>query len=52
MNVLYKGERMQALDRATDRIKERYGSAAIMRASSATKAGQASERSMKIGGHM
>ncbi|MFD0616537.1 DNA polymerase IV [Paenibacillus sp. GCM10027629] len=44
-------ERMRALDRATDRIKERYGSAAIMRASSATKAGQASERSMKIGGH-
>ncbi|WP_152392334.1 DNA polymerase IV [Paenibacillus guangzhouensis] len=44
-------ERMRALDRATDRIKERYGSAAIMRASSATKAGQAAERSMKIGGH-
>jgi DNA polymerase-4 len=39
------------LDKATDLIKDRYGSAAIVRASSATASGQAAERSRKIGGH-
>ncbi len=39
------------LDKATDQIKDRYGSAAIVRASSLTASGQALERSRKIGGH-
>lgn len=41
----------RALEKATDSIKNRYGSAAIVRASSLTAAGQAADRSMKIGGH-
>jgi nucleotidyltransferase/DNA polymerase involved in DNA repair len=41
----------RALDKATDQIKDRYGSAAIVRASSLTTAGQAAERAQKIGGH-
>ncbi|WP_342414779.1 DNA polymerase IV [Paenibacillus sp. FSL R10-2782] len=44
-------ERTRSLEKATDSIKERYGSAAIVRASSLTNAGQALERSLKIGGH-
>lgn len=41
----------RALDKVTDQIKERYGSAAIIRASSMTTSGQAYERAQKIGGH-
>ncbi|TVY08760.1 DNA polymerase IV [Paenibacillus cremeus] len=41
----------RALDKATDQIKDRYGSAAIVRASSVTASGQALDRSKKIGGH-
>ncbi|SDD97898.1 DNA polymerase-4 [Paenibacillus sp. UNCCL117] len=41
----------RALDKVTDCIKDRYGSAALMRASSLTASGQALERSQKIGGH-
>ncbi|MNR66708.1 DNA polymerase IV [compost metagenome] len=41
----------QALNKATDSIKDRYGSAAIVRAASLTSSGQALERSRKIGGH-
>jgi nucleotidyltransferase/DNA polymerase involved in DNA repair len=41
----------RALDQVTDKIKDRYGSAAIVRASSLTASGQALERSQKIGGH-
>lgn len=41
----------RALDKVTDTIKERYGSTAIMRASSISSSGQALERSQKIGGH-
>ncbi|GIP20307.1 DNA polymerase IV 2 [Paenibacillus sp. J22TS3] len=44
-------ERVQALNRATDSIKDKYGSAAIVRAASLTSSGQALERSRKIGGH-
>jgi nucleotidyltransferase/DNA polymerase involved in DNA repair len=44
-------ERNRALERATDSIKDKYGSFAIFRASSMTAAGQAKERSAKIGGH-
>ncbi|MDT3425716.1 DNA polymerase-4 [Paenibacillus forsythiae] len=43
--------KLRALDQATDSIKSRYGSAAIIRASSLTDAGQAKDRSLKIGGH-
>ncbi|GIP32983.1 DNA polymerase IV [Paenibacillus sp. J2TS4] len=41
----------RALEKATDELKDRYGSSAIVRASSLTTAGQAAERSLKIGGH-
>ncbi|OXM85839.1 DNA polymerase IV [Paenibacillus rigui] len=41
----------RSLDQATDRIKERFGSASIVRASSVTTSGQAVARSQKIGGH-
>ncbi|NOU92683.1 DNA polymerase IV [Paenibacillus sp. LMG 31456] len=44
-------ERQRALEKATDYIKDRFGSAAIIRASSAGIAGQAQHRSLKIGGH-
>ncbi|WP_339311192.1 DNA polymerase IV [Paenibacillus sp. FSL M7-0896] len=40
-----------AVERATDYIKERYGSDAIMRASSLLEAGVARERASQIGGH-
>lgn len=40
-----------ALERATDSIKDRYGSGAIMRGSSLLAAGVAKERSEQIGGH-
>jgi DNA polymerase-4 len=39
------------LERATDSIKDRYGSGAIMRGSSLLAAGVAKERSEQIGGH-
>ncbi|TCZ79406.1 DNA polymerase IV [Paenibacillus albiflavus] len=44
-------EKSRALEKVTDRIKDRFGSSAIMRASSFTTAGQAGERAVKIGGH-
>jgi len=44
-------EKFRMLERATDEIKCRYGSSAISRASSLLTAGQARERSVKIGGH-
>ncbi|MCY9503097.1 DNA polymerase IV, partial [Paenibacillus larvae] len=40
-----------ALEKALDGIKDRFGNASIMRAVSLTAAGQAKDRSMKIGGH-
>lgn len=43
--------KMRALDQAMDEIKDRFGSAAILRASSLTSAGQALYRSQRIGGH-
>jgi nucleotidyltransferase/DNA polymerase involved in DNA repair len=39
------------IERATDGIKDRYGSSAIMRASSLLEAGVARERAAQIGGH-
>jgi len=44
-------ERFMALERATDALKEKYGDTVIMRAVSMTHAGQARDRSGKIGGH-
>ncbi|MEC0229272.1 DNA polymerase IV [Paenibacillus alba] len=41
----------RALEKVTDSIKDRYGNAAIVRASSMTTAGQAQTRALKIGGH-
>lgn len=43
--------RYQALERATDEIKRRFGESAIFRAVSLTAAGQARDRAGKIGGH-
>jgi len=39
------------LDRTMDAIKNRYGPASIMRATSITPAGLARDRAAKIGGH-
>lgn len=44
-------ERKMALERTTDWIKQKYGDTAIMRATSLKEAGQAKDRSRKIGGH-
>jgi DNA polymerase-4 len=44
-------EKIRSLERTTDEIKQKYGYTAILRASSMLQAGQAKERSMKIGGH-
>ncbi|MNW34649.1 DNA polymerase IV [compost metagenome] len=41
----------QALEKATDEIKRKYGETAILRAVSLTDSGQARDRSGKIGGH-
>ncbi|WMT42571.1 DNA polymerase IV [Paenibacillus sp. D2_2] len=41
----------QALERATDEIKRKYGDSAILRAVSLTPSGQARDRAGKIGGH-
>ncbi len=41
----------RAISRVMDAIKEKYGTAAIVRAASLMDAGQARERSKKIGGH-
>ncbi|WP_025028329.1 DNA polymerase IV [Bacillus mannanilyticus] len=41
----------EQISTAMDQIKQKYGSASIIRASSLTKAGQAVARSHKIGGH-
>jgi DNA polymerase-4 len=44
-------EKYRSLEKATDRIKSRFGDTAIMRAVSLTAAGQARDRARKIGGH-
>lgn len=44
-------EKIRRLEQTTDSIKNRYGSSAILRASSLMASGQARERSIKIGGH-
>lgn len=44
-------ERLGTLEKTTDRLKDKYGDGIIMRASSASPAGQARDRADKIGGH-
>lgn len=44
-------EREKTIDKVMDEIEDRFGSLAIMRASSITTAGQAIDRAAKIGGH-
>ena len=44
-------ERKRALEKTTDELKLKYGDASIFRAVSLTDAGQARDRSKKIGGH-
>jgi DNA polymerase IV len=51
LDLFHDRWKQRELDRTVDSIKHRYGSAAIIRASSLTAAGQATERSAKIGGH-
>ncbi|OAB41437.1 DNA polymerase IV [Paenibacillus glacialis] len=44
-------EHQRAIDKVMDDIKDRFGDISILRASSVTSAGQAVDRSAKIGGH-
>lgn len=44
-------DQLRAIDEVMDKIKDRYGDIAILRASSLTSAGQAVDRAGKIGGH-
>lgn len=44
-------ERSMALERVTDALKNKYGNSIVIRAVSKTNAGQALDRSGKIGGH-
>lgn len=44
-------EKSMALERATDALKQKYGDSIVIRAASKTNAGQALDRSSKIGGH-
>lgn len=51
LDLFHDKERERRLAYSIDRIRERFGSTALMRASSLTPAGQARERAKKIGGH-
>jgi DNA polymerase-4 len=44
-------EKLRIVEKATDEIKNRFGSASILKASSLLRSGQANERAIKIGGH-
>jgi hypothetical protein len=49
---LFRNDKKEhALSNVMDAIKDKYGSAAIIRAASLTTAGQVKDRSKKIGGH-
>ncbi|MDQ0888745.1 hypothetical protein QFZ81_003833 [Paenibacillus sp. V4I9] len=43
--------KLRELDRVVDGLKDRFGNTAIIRASSLMKAGLATDRAGKIGGH-
>jgi len=51
LSLFDNGIRKEKLSSAMDLIKNKYGSAAIIRAASLTPAGQAYARAQKIGGH-
>ena len=51
LSLFEERERLRKLERATDALKRKYGDAVIIRAVSATLAGQAKDRAGKIGGH-
>lgn len=51
MNLFQDKEKQRKIDRVMDIIKDRFGTTAIVRAVSLTKAGQAFDRAHKIGGH-
>ncbi len=51
LHLFHDREKERRLDYAIDAIKNKYGTASIVKAASLTAAGQAYERSNKIGGH-
>jgi DNA polymerase-4 len=51
LDLFVNDHREHAIHATIDAIKDRFGAGAIMRAASLTDAGQAKERSKKIGGH-
>ncbi|WP_276352578.1 DNA polymerase IV [Cohnella caldifontis] len=51
LSLFEERDRLRELERATDSLKRKYGDTVIMRAVSATAAGQARDRAGKIGGH-
>lgn len=51
LNLFEDKPRQRALAAAVDKIRARYGNAAVLRAVSLLDAGQARERAKKIGGH-
>lgn len=51
LTLLEDREKIRGLERVIDEMKSRFGSGAILRASSLLESGQARDRSLKIGGH-
>lgn len=51
LSLFDERDRFRTLEKTTDALKEKYGNTIIMRAVSATEAGQAMDRAGKIGGH-
>jgi DNA polymerase-4 len=51
LTLLDNRERTRQLEHVTDKLKNKYGSTTILRASSLLAGAQAKERSVKIGGH-
>jgi DNA polymerase-4 len=51
LTLLDHREKLRNLERASDKIANKFGRTAILRASSLLAAGQAKDRSIKIGGH-
>lgn len=51
LSLFDERDRFRVLERTTDALKQKYGNTVIMRAVSATQAGQAKDRAGKIGGH-
>jgi DNA polymerase-4 len=51
LSLFIEQEKFRVLEKTTDRLKQKYGNPVIVRAASLTEAGQAMERSRKIGGH-